>query len=259
MNKIKAFFLSLLAVIVGAFSFVSCGDESEKDLEGTYKFVHLTVEVGGQEQIILPESEYMGIVIPKDFITIKLESNGRFTLIMIDEEGGTPHTEEASWEKASGNKIKIKVGEASRTYTLKDGVLEFPMEGVGTCILEKESGDSGKKEDTSVVGYYEFYYLLDDNTRYYIGDEYEGITVPEGMMTISLSDEGKFSFVQKAYVDGVLQVAEQYEGTYETMDGSVSGYPGSTVVVMNKSKLALYKDGTLQYESHGARFVLKKK
>ena len=265
MNKIKAFFVALLAVILGAFCFASCGGDSEKDLQGTYKFMHLTIKVGGEEQILLPGSEYEGFYIPEDFLTIKLESNGRASLIMIDEEGGYPYTEELSWKKGSGNKVVLSSSSGSRKIPVKDGVLEFDMGDGMVCVLQKQSKTSNDNVDTSVVGYYEFYYLLDRNGgKYYTGSDYEGMTLSQDLITISLSDEDTYILIRKAFVNGEWKVSDELTGSYTTMDGSQSGpeYEGCTIVVLqqgSKSEYLVYKNGTLSYDVFGGTFVLQKK
>ena len=134
MNKIKAFFLSLLAVIFFAFGFTACGDTG---LAGTYKFSYLSTTVEGQTILVYAGDEYEGVVLDEDLITIVLKDDGTVKLSMNPPEGEA-FTETGTWEQGEGNTVIFTIDEYPQEIIVEDGKITFDFYGQGLLTLEKD-------------------------------------------------------------------------------------------------------------------------
>ena len=136
MNKIKTFLLSLLAVILGAFCLVSCG---EKGIEGTYKFSYLSTTIDEEAVIAYPGDEYRGEILPENLITVKLESEGKMQISLIISLGSDKQmSRTGTWEKGEEDTVILTVDGSPQEVTVKDGMMEFYFEGMGILVLEKD-------------------------------------------------------------------------------------------------------------------------
>jgi hypothetical protein len=152
MRKIKVFLVSLLAMVLGLFCFVACG---EGNIEGTYKFSSITMQnpmydaenpVSGVEEYITvkvgemfdPTGSGMGITFSADFMVVELKADG--VLSVTSAMGGEPETMTGTWTQ-DGDKVTLTMtveGEAeSQEATVKGDTLVLDMDGMGSVTLKK--------------------------------------------------------------------------------------------------------------------------